>query len=228
MIGLGAGVTAATIAKSGARVDVYDVNPGLLQLYRRYPEGTLRVAENPAISIRWQDARSGLALSDKKFDVIQTQPLYLKQAGSGLLNSEQFYRLISRRLKPGGIFCLYSNGTPAQALVVRQTAAKVFADHRSFSHGYLLLLSNEPLDLSEDSLRERFRSAGPFWDEVRAFERTRDAGAFLQLFDPPDFPWGRGDAITTDDHPIIEYPAFVDARVRDLGYRDLPAPGIVR
>ena len=92
----------------------------------------------------------------------------------------------------------------------------------------MLLLSNEPLDLSEDSLRERFRSAGPFWDEVRAFERTRDAGAFLQLFDPPDFPWGRGDAITTDDHPIIEYPAFVDARVRALGYRDLPAPGIVR
>jgi len=228
VIGLGAGVTAATIAKSGARVDVYDVNPGLLQLYRRYPEGTLRVAENPAISIRWQDARSGLALSDKKFDVIQTQPLYLKQAGSGLLNSEQFYRLISRRLKPGGIFCLYSNGTPAQALVVRQTAAKVFAYHRSFSHGYLLLLSNEPLDLSEDSLRERFRSAGPFWDEVRAFERTKDAGAFLQLFDPADFPWGRGDLITTDDHPIVEYPAFVDARVRALGYRDLPAPGIVR
>ena len=92
----------------------------------------------------------------------------------------------------------------------------------------MLLLSNEPLDLSEDSLRERFRSAGPFWDEVRAFERTKDPGAFLQLFDPADFPWGRGDLITTDDHPIVEYPAFVDARVRALGYRDLPAPGIVR
>ena len=101
MIGVGAGVTAATIAKSGARVDAYDVNPGLLQLYRRYPEGTLRVAENPAISIRWQDARSGLALSDKTFDVIQTQPLYLKQAGSGLLNSEQFYRLISTAAQAG-------------------------------------------------------------------------------------------------------------------------------
>ena len=228
VIGVGAGVTAATIAKSGARVDAYDVNPGLLQLYRRYPEGTLRVADNPAISIRWQDARSGLALSDKQFDVIQTQPLYLKQAGSGLLNSVQFYSLISKRLKPGGVFCLYSNGTPAQALVVRQTAKEVFPHYRSFSHGYLLLLSKETLDLDEASLRERFQSVGAFWDEVRAFERTKDPVAFLQLFDPPDFPWGRGDLISTDDHPIVEYPSFVEERVRELGYRDLPAPGFVR
>jgi spermidine synthase len=228
VIGVGAGVTAATIAKTGAAVDAYDINRGLLRLFRRYPEGTLGVADNPAISIRWQDARSGLALSDKRFDVVQTQPLYLKQAGSSLLNSEQFFRLVSRRLKPGGVFCLYSNGTPAQALVVRQTAARVFPHRVSFSNGYLLLLSNDPIDLGEASLRERYRGSGPFWDEVRAHERTRDASAFLQLFDPPDFPWGRGDLVTTDDHPIVEYPNVVEARARALGYRNLPAPGIVR
>ena len=33
----------------------------------------------------WQDARSGLALNPKKYDIIQAQPLYLKQAGSALL-----------------------------------------------------------------------------------------------------------------------------------------------
>jgi hypothetical protein len=92
----------------------------------------------------------------------------------------------------------------------------------------LLLLSNEPIDLSEASLRERFGSSGPFWDEVRGFERTRDASEFLQLFDPIDFPWGKGDLITTDDHPIIEYPSYVEARIHALGYRDLPAPGIVQ
>lgn len=227
VIGVAAGVTATTIAKSGAQVDAYDINPGLKQLFRRYPAGTLHLAENPAISIRWQDARSGLALNDKHYDVIQTQPLYLKQAGSSLLNSEQFYRLVSKRLKPGGIFCLYSNGTPGQALVVRQTAAKVFAHYRSFSHGYLLLLSNEPIDLAEPRLLERFRSPGPFWDEVRAFEPTKDANAFLRLFDSVDFPWGKGDLITTDDHPIVEYPAYVEAKIEALGYRNLPLPGIV-
>ncbi|MGB9148920.1 MAG: hypothetical protein WCB36_01600 [Burkholderiales bacterium] len=227
VIGLAAGVTAATIAKSGAMVDAYDINPGLQELYRRYPKGTLGVAQNPSILVRWQDARSGLALNDKKYDIIQTQPLYLKQAGSGLLNSVEFYRLISQRLKPGGIFSLYSNGTSAQAFAVRQTAAKVFPYRQSFGHGYLLLLSNDPIDISEESLRLRMQAEGLFWEEVRGFSRTRDAATFLQLFDPLDFPWGQGGMISSDDHPIIEYPDYLQVKIDSLGIRDLPSPGLV-
>lgn len=228
VIGVATGITAATLAKLGSveRVDGYDINRTLKRIYRLYPEGTLNVAANPKINLIWQDARSGLSLNARKYDVIQAQPLYLKQAGSALLNSVEFYELVSTRLKPGGVFCLYSNGTPEQAFAVRQTAAEAFAHHVSFFDGYLLICSNDPIDISEDVLRRRLASNDPLWKEIHGWHETRDAVSILSHLDIPPLPWGDGRLITSDDHPIVEYPQFLSQQVNQLGYGDiLPVPG---
>ena len=115
-----------------ARVDAYEISHVLEEVYERYPDGTLRLRENERINFILQDARTGLALNAKKYDVIQTQPLYLKQSGSSLLNSVEFMRLVQSRLKKNGVFCVYSNGTPEQAFALRETADAVFAHRESF------------------------------------------------------------------------------------------------
>ncbi|MFN7146634.1 MAG: hypothetical protein ACK4YP_22865, partial [Myxococcota bacterium] len=206
VLGLSIGVTASTFARSPTvgRVVGYDINAGLARLFRDYPLGTLGVATNPVVHIRWQDARSGLALDATRYDIVQSQPLYLRQAGSGLLNSLEMMRLVSARLAPGGVFCLYSNGTPEQALLLRATAARVFAGRASFLDGYLLLLSNEPLAL-EANVRARFAAADPLLDEVRRFPETTTADAVLALRDG-DLSWDAGPIVTTDDRPLVEYP----------------------
>ena len=123
---MGSGVTAATLSKleSVKRVDVYDINQTLRRILARFPVGTMHVAQNPKIRIIWQDARSGLALNDKKYDLITQQPLYLKQAGSSILLSKEYFSLISKRLKQNGVLCVYANGTSEQAFVVRRTASR--------------------------------------------------------------------------------------------------------
>jgi len=228
VIGVATGITASTLSKldSVQTVDGYDINHTLKEIYRRYPEGTLNIASSPKINLIWQDARSGLALNPKKYDIIQTQPLYLKQAGSSLLNSVEFFQLISKRLKPGGVFCLYSNGTPEQGFVVRQTASQVF-DHRiSFFDGYLLICSNDPFQLSEAGLARRLAGQDPLWREIRQWHETADAAAIMEIADFPPLSWGDGRLIVTDDHPIVEYPAFLTSQVEKLGYQDtLPVPG---
>jgi hypothetical protein len=181
---------------------------------------------NPKIKIIWQDARSGLSLSEKKYDVIQTQPLYLKQSGSSQLNSLEFFRLISRRLKPGGVFCLYSNGTAEQAFVIRQTAAQVFRGRETFLNGYLLVLSNEPIQIDEAALARRLRSHDPLWQEIASCEFTHDVPSILRVLDRPALPWGDGQLLVTDDRPVIEYPAFLETEFRRRGYQELlPKPG---
>jgi len=228
VIGIATGVTASTLAKMDTvkRVDGYDITHTLEDVYQRYPEGTLHIVDNPKVNIIWQDARTGLSLNqDKKYDLIQTQPLYLKQAGSSLLNSIEFYTLVGQRLKPGGVFCLYSNGTAEQAFVIRQTASAVFEHHSSFHNGYLLILSNDPIDLTEAALAERFETADPLWDEIRSWPDTCNPEAVLELLDSPPLDWGDGRLVVTDDHPIVEYPAYIAARLRELGYAvELPVP----
>jgi predicted membrane-bound spermidine synthase len=227
IIGVATGITASTLARDDAVHEVvgYDISHMLTRIHHDYPQGTLGLAENEKINIIWQDARTGLALSDRQFDIIQAQPLYLKQAGSSLLNSVEFYRLVQSRLKPGGVFCLYSNGTAEQALAVRQTADQVFAQRASFFDGYLVLLSDTPFDLSEEHFDGRLARGGALWREVRGWKPTSTGSAILKLLDRPNLPSVDADLTITDDWPVLEYPKFLANRVQrlELGGQ-LPTP----
>lgn len=220
VIGVGTGITVGALAQLDTieRIDGYDITQVLKSVFRDFPDGTLNIATNPKVHLHWQDARTGLALNPRQYDLIQTQPLYLKQAGSALLNSVEFYRLVSSRLKPGGVFCLYSNGTPEQAFVIRETAAKVFPYRESFLDGYLVILSNDPIDLSETALARRLKSKGPLWDEIRRYPITATAADLGKLLDHPPLQAGDGQLYVTDDFPIVEYPEQLAARIRAKGY----------
>lgn len=229
VIGMGLGVTASTLSRDPAveTVDAYEIDHTLEYVFDRYPEGSLNIAENPKINIIWQDARTGMSLNPKKYDIISAQPVYLKQSGGALLNSEEFYRLVSSRLKPGGIYCIYSNGTAEQAFAVRQTAAKAFLFCESFFNGYLLVCSNDPFEVTENSLQEVLTRPGAFWDEVRACGKTKDAGSILGNFDYPRLSWGDGRIVITDDYPIVEYTEYVSVRIKESGYNvEMPKPGL--
>jgi|CXWL01.1.fsa_nt_gi spermidine synthase len=224
VIGLGSGITAGTLSTAlpGGSVDVYEINPGLEPLLAEFREGTLDVLRRKNLSIFWQDGRSGLLLSPKKYGLITQQPLYLRQAGSGLLLSTEYMRLVQSRLSPGGVFCIYSSsyGVEAQSRLVRATAASVFRYVESYRGGYLLLASDTPMDLGAEAIARRtrlfpmleaeFAQAARVWG-VSSIDEGVDGGA----------PWiETAGYLITDDHPLVEYP---DVATRLLPRRP-PAP----
>ncbi len=225
VVGAGTGITAGTFAKleTVERVDAYDIARMLQRIYDDHPEGTLGFGSNPKINMIWQDARTGMALNPKKYDVIQAQPMYLKQAGSALLNSVEFLTLVRERLKPQGVFCLYSNGTPEQAFALRETADHVFPHRETFFNGYLLVLSNDPIQFDRSQLAQRLQRTGPFWDEVRSNEETSSVSAVLTALDQPKLPGADGRFVVTDDRPFLEYPNWLGPRVAEA-YPDLKLP----
>jgi spermidine synthase len=222
IVGMGTGITAATQAKADhvEHIDAYEINHTLKEVFAEYPEGTMGAATNPKIDLHWQDARTGLNLRNEQYDVITTAPLYLRQAGAGLLNSVENIRAIHSRLAPDGVVCMFSWGTDAQALTVRQTAATIFPYQMSINGGYLLLLSKQPIDLSEATVARRLaeHAGDPLWDEMMAFTDGAGAAGLVQRIDKPQFYFGDGRLITTDDRPIIEYPSFLDEAVEALDY----------
>jgi len=145
IIGNGTGITASTFSKmeSVDKVIAYDINKGLIDIYKAYPSGTLNILDNKKIEIRWKDARFGLNKNHETFDIIQTQPLYLKQAGSSDLNSREFLEIIKSRLNKNGIFCLYSNGNPSQAEVLRNTADDLLDSPPLISKNAALIITDD-------------------------------------------------------------------------------------
>lgn len=218
VIGLGTGITVATLARSEdvRSVDVYEINHDLKQLLHDYYEGTLGVVDNPKVSIAWQDGRTGLALRDKSYDVITQQPVYLKQAGSSLLLSREYMELVKKRLKPGGIFCIYCNtfGNEAQALVVRKTAQQVFKYCESFGKGYMIIASNDPIPaMTPETVKARLGRLPA--DSVLGGEvATYGVENFAALHDRPRLDWENSPLIVTDNHPIVEYPDVAEAIVK--------------
>src|SRR5690606_22645554 len=156
VVGLGTGITVNTLAQfpQVREVDVYEINPSLNQVLQDFPDGTLRVADNLKVDIKWGDGRTGMALNPKQYDVITQQPMYLMQAGSSILLSREYMQLVKQRLKPGGVFAIYCNsmGNFGQAAVVRRTADAVFDYCESFGEGYMLLVSDSPIAYSKEKL----------------------------------------------------------------------------
>lgn len=233
VIGLGCGVTASTMSllESVNQVDVYDINHTLQPFLKDYRVETLDVLSNPRVHLIWQDARSGLALNPKKYDIITQQPLYLKQAGSSILLSREYMQLVRSRLKPDGIFCIYSNsfGNQSQNLVVRQTVRSVFKFCASFKSEYMLVASDSPIDVNRFSWNFKSNQDGTFFAQIRLYESlVRRAGPdsgyapLAEFYDDYPITWQFTDDVISDNHPIVEYPDVVKRLVPIAGVTPTP------
>jgi hypothetical membrane protein len=211
VVGLGTGVSAVTLSKvAGIEVDAYEINRTLERVLRGFPSKTLQVASRANIRVLWQDARSGLALNPRKYDVILSAPLHLKQAGSSLLLSREYLQLVQSRLEPKGVaaFYAYEKG-PAQALLVRNTVRSVFEYTESFRGGVVTVASDQPIRIDRERTLTQLRSSPALLAEIATYE-TGVGVAIDAWLDRPRLQWGGTPYIVTDDHPLVEYPSVVN------------------
>jgi spermidine synthase len=209
VVGNGVGLTATTLSRvNGLKVDTYEINHTFKRVLSNFPEGTLEVATNPQVNIMWRDARTGMALDPKSYDIIISAPLYLTQAGSSLLLSREYLTLAKSRLKPGGVFVMYSHeGVPEQALLIQHTVRKVFLHARTFFQGLVTVASDAPIEITEESIAARLERPDPFYREAAAVNRILEGRgtALHRMIDPIEelIPTRY---LVTDDHPLVEYP----------------------
>jgi spermidine synthase len=207
------GMTATTLSRlDGLQVDAYEINQTIKRVLDDFPDETLGVANNPSVNILWQDGRSGLALSEKKYDLIITAPLHLKQSGSSTLLSQEYLQLIKRRLNPGGVVVLYSyEGLPQQHQLIHQTVSHEFDHTATWLNHLLTIASDSPIDLSRKTMEAKLTRTGRLYDEIRIHQQQRindNLSDFAQMTDPHLEP-ADFDYLITDDHPLVEYRSAV-------------------
>ena len=208
-IGMGIGITATVLSKSDliTKIRAYDINKSIDLIITDFATATLHLKTNPKIEIVWQDARTGLSLNEEEYSLITQQPLYLKQAGSSNLLSEEYLRIVSSRLKQNGVFLVYANclGNEAQKDLVEKTLRKVYPYCVSFLDRYMYLVSKSPIVYTKESIQNKLDKYAD--DElIKEIKSVYTVDKLLQLRDAENNNWEKCPLVISDDCPILEYP----------------------
>jgi spermidine synthase len=217
VIGLGTGSTAGWLAQipSMERVDVVELEPAIVHVAEVCSAVNRDVLRNPKVHLTVGDGRELLLTSRDSYDLIFSEPSNPYRIGVASLFSQDFYEAVQHRLRPGGVFLQWLQGYEVDAQVVRTaytTLGSVFPAIESWqtqSGDLLLMASRQPLVHDLDLVRARVRQE-PY---RTALDRTWGVegieGFYAAYLASPAFARSvraaEGDAVNTDDHPILEF-----------------------
>jgi spermidine synthase len=171
VVGWGSGVTVGSAALlPNTTVTAVEIEPAVVEASDIFLHVNGNPRANPRVRLLEDDARHILVASDERYDVVISEPPHPWMAGVANLFTQDFYRLVARRLEPDGIVAqwlqIYQMSIPTYATILR-TFQSVFPEVLVFRPAGLsdtvLIGSRRPIALDLAALERR-------WDvpEVRA------------------------------------------------------------
>jgi spermidine synthase len=132
IIGLGSGVTlGAALRHPIARADVIEISPEVVEASSLFAAENYHALSDPRTRLIVGDGRSHLALSNRRYDVLISEPSNPWIAGVAALFTREFFLSARSRLAPGGIICQWAhtyNITDRDLRSIVATFTSVFPD----------------------------------------------------------------------------------------------------
>lgn len=242
VIGLGGANTVDALTRTSLdRIDVVELEPGVIDAVRVLYDGRRSPLDDPRVAVTIGDGRHELLLgrhgARPRYDLIASQPSHPWLAGAANLFTEEFFRLARENLTEHGFFALWVNGfrTDAESVLALITSfERVFPGALLVDGGFgkprdSLLLLGSPAPLEIDPARLRARLAEPRVRTLLAlFDMDRPEDV-LALLEGPAAAFARlaPDASNTDDNAFLEtrIPRRLDWKPIDYGAIDARLPG---
>ncbi|MFQ5877968.1 MAG: fused MFS/spermidine synthase [Acidobacteriota bacterium] len=168
VIGLASGVTVGAAERYPAEaIHVIEISPAVVAAARLFGRENGSALDDTRLRLIVDDARAWLLARPRRFDVIASQPSNPWVAGVANLFTEEFYRLVRRRLSDGGLFCQWVQAyrlDPVDLRGIVRSFLAVFPDatlweESAGSGDYFLIGGLRPLRLDPSSLWERAGAA---------------------------------------------------------------------
>jgi spermidine synthase len=210
----GTGTTAATFA-TYARLEsltIVDINRDVFELAPFFAESNHDILEDPRVHRVVEDGRHYLATGTEPFDVVSLEPPPPEADGAASLYTTEFYELVKRRLRAGGILAQW---IPLQAQTegLDRSLLRSIIDVFPFVSVYLPSRVEAVILVSERPMRVDVAE----WDRLLAEPRVKESLAEVGL-DAPEELLGTlvlddegvrryvGGALpVTDDLPAVEF-----------------------
>ena len=222
LICYGCGVTAEAFTRKSSleRIDIVDISKEVFALSDSYTGiNYSNPLHDPRVHAIVQDGRFFLQASPQQYDIISGEPPPPKVAGAVNLYTEEFFSLMRRRLKEGGIATFW---LPINQLKVEETKAILRAFHNAFPNtlvwgsadqDWIMMGINGPgRRATEDELRQLWHDSATGADLRRiGIEVPQQLGA-LFLMD--------GDEIDRITHNIAPLTDLHPKRLTDGAWDD--------
>ncbi|MBI3416770.1 MAG: fused MFS/spermidine synthase [Verrucomicrobia bacterium] len=106
VIGLGSGVTVGSVLRHPAKeIECVELENVVVQGSRFFEQHNGGPLADKRVQLVVNDARNHLLVTDKKYDVVISEPSNPWVAGAASLFTREFFSLAQTRLQPDGIFC---------------------------------------------------------------------------------------------------------------------------
>jgi spermidine synthase len=225
VVGMGGGATPGAVSQyPGAEVQVVELADGVRQAAQFFRHVNYDLLARPNVSVRIDDGRNFLTMTERRFDVITADIIQPGHAGAGHVYSREYFTLVKNALDDDGLALQWIGHRPrVEYTLIMRTFLEVFPDATLWYDANFMVGTRTPLRVDPGALerlrqdpitREALDAVGlTGFDVLRSWYTgsAREMRAFV------------GDGPTlTDDRPLVEYHHFLP-RPEDQPPLDLSA-----
>jgi spermidine synthase len=213
VVGLGTGMTlgATSIHPGVEELILVEIEPNVIGAARTFASYNNQVLDNPKLKIVFNDGRNFLMTTRDRYDVITADPIHPWTQGSGYLYTEEYFKIASAHLLPGGIMCQW---LPIYELSVDnlKSVVKTFSESFKYTMAWLtqydaeLIGSNAPIIIDETQLARRLAEPAIFRDlKPVMMETATDFLSYFIMGTAGLTAFSRAGIVNTDDNLYLEF-----------------------
>ena len=212
VICFGSGTTFGTLSQFDVnQVDNVEISRTVIKGAPLFKVANKDVLNNPKSNIIFDDGRSYLSVTKKKYDVITEEPMHPALAGVINLYTKEYYEVAKAHLKPGGIM---SQWIPLYALSVEDVRMLTATFKSVFPHTTLWIASADMFLIGSETKgtmdygRLVDRISKPHIDSLLSDVDFNSPGEIMATFlmnEDQVAEYVKGAPIITDNWPIVEF-----------------------
>ncbi|MBD3182206.1 hypothetical protein GF312_07935 [Candidatus Poribacteria bacterium] len=215
VIGLGAGVTSGMLARHDTikQVDCVELEKKVTEAASYFAKENHNILENPRLNLIIDDGRNYLLTTNKKYDVITSDPIHPWVSGAGSLYAIEHFNLCREHLKPHGVMAqwlpLYEMPEKDFKMVIK-TFQSVFPHTTLWitSSDTILIGTQEKLKIDYKALENKLKDDKIVQDMRMLFiDSIYDFLSSFVMGEDELRSYTENARINTDNHPILEFSA---------------------
>jgi spermidine synthase len=184
-----------------------ELSDGVRRAAAQFAHVNYDVLRRPNVTVRIDDGRNFLSLTDRRFDVITADIIQPEHAGAGMVYSREYFSLVRDALDDDGVALQWIGHRPAvEYSLIMRTFLAAFPHATLWYDGNFLVGTRRPLSVdpqaldrlrAQPHLRAALDAVGLTGFDVLRSWYTADAAAMRAFV---------GDGpVLTDDRPLVEY-----------------------
>lgn len=232
VIGQGSGITlgAAEQFPTVKEIDLVEISPTVIEGSRFFGPFNHQALDDDRLTTILEDGRNHVALSDKKYDVIISEPSNPWISGVGALFTVDFFHLLKDRLTEKGVACIWvhTNMSPQSFKSITRSFSTVFPHVTMWESivgdDYLLIGSAEEYGLPFERVNNLLRKESIGKDLKRiGIHNVRDLFSLMIMSREQILRFSGEAPIHTDDNSLLEFnaPKYIYKDDRDVLVRQL-------